>query len=78
MIDGYRIQHTYFVDKDNTEYKAPYNVLSSAARVYTSDDKIVQTPNSDTPYGMVGFDLRTEPFVITIPAMEQNSISVYS
>jgi hypothetical protein len=72
MIDGYRIQHTYFVDKDNTEYKAPYNVLSNAARVYTADDKVVQTPNSDTPYGMVGFDLRTEPFVITIPAMEKN------
>ncbi len=72
MIDGYRIQYTYFVDKDNTEYKAPYNVLSSTARVYTADDKVVQTPNSDTPYGMVGFDLRTEPFVINIPAMEQN------
>lgn len=72
MIDGYRIQHTYFVDKDNTEYKAPYNVLASAARVYTADDKAVQTPNSDTPYGMLGMDLRTEPFVITVPKMEPN------
>lgn len=70
MIDGYRIQHTYFVNKDNTEYKAPYNVLASAARVYTSDDKTVQTPNSDTPYGMLGMDLRNEPIVITIPKME--------
>jgi len=72
MIDGYRIQHAYFVDKDNTEYKAPFNVLASAARVFTSEDKVVQTPNSDTPYGMLGLDLRTEPFVLTIPPMERN------
>jgi len=70
MVDGYRIQHTYFVNKDNTEYKAPYNVLASSARVYTSEDKAVQTPNSDTPYGMLGMDLRNEPFVITVPKME--------
>ena len=72
MVDGYRIQHAYFVEKDNTEYKGPYNVLVSAARVYTADDKVVQTPNSDTPYGMLGFDLRTEPIVLTVPAMEKN------
>ena len=72
MIDGYRIQHAYFVDKDNTEYKAPYNSLASAARVYTSEDKVVQTPNSDTPYGMLGLDLRSEPFVLTVPPMESN------
>jgi hypothetical protein len=70
MIDGYRIQHAYFVNKDNTEYKGPYNVLASAARVYTAEDKVVQTPNSDTPYGMLGLDLRTEPFVLTVPPME--------
>jgi hypothetical protein len=72
MIDGYRIQHTYFVNKDNTEYKAPFNILASAARVYTADDKAVQTPNSDTPYGMLGMDLRAEPMVITVPKMETN------
>lgn len=72
MIDGYRIQHTYFVNKDNTEYKAPFNILANAARVYTADDKAVQTPNSDTPYGMLGMDLRTEPIVITVPKMETN------
>lgn len=71
MIDDYRIQHAYFVQKDNTEYKGAYNVLHSAARVYTPADKAVQTPNSDTPYSMLGLDLRTEPFVLTIPKMEK-------
>ena len=61
LVDDYRIQHAYFVQKDNTEYKGAYNVLHSNARVYTPADKAVQTPNSDTPYGMMGGDLRTEP-----------------
>ena len=71
LVDDYRIQHAYFVQKDNTEYKGAYNVLHSNARVYTPADKAVQTPNSDTPYGMMGLDLRTEPFVLTIPKIEK-------
>ena len=71
MVDGYRIQHAYFVAKDNTEFKAPYNVLYNTARVYSPADKAVQTPNSDTPYSFAGLDMRGEPLVLTIPAMEK-------
>lgn len=72
MVDGYRIQHAYFVAKDNPEYKGPYNGWYNSARLFTPDDKTVQTPNSDTPYSFTGLDLRTEPLVLTIPAMEKN------
>jgi hypothetical protein len=72
MIDNYRIHYAYFVAKDNAEYRAPYNVLTSTARVNTPDDKAVQTPNSDTPYSTAGLDLRTEPIVITVPEIEKN------
>ena len=41
------------------------------ARVYTPDDKAIQTPNSDTPYSLLGADLRAEPLVLTVPAIEQ-------
>lgn len=71
MVDGYRIQHAYFVDKENPEYKAPWNQLRNIARVFTPDDKAVQTPNSDTPYSMLGMDLRAEPLVLTVPPMEK-------
>lgn len=70
LIDSYRIQYAYFISKDNTEYKAPWNVIRNIPRVYTPEDKAVQTPNSDTPYSMVGLDLRTEPIVLTIPPIE--------
>lgn len=71
MIDSYRIQHSYFVDRGSTEFKAPWNRLVNNARVYTPDDKAIQTPNSDTPYSYVGADLRAEPLVFTVPAVEK-------
>lgn len=72
MIDMYRIEYAYFVDSSNAEYKAPWNQIKNIPKVFTPDDKAVQTPNSDTPYSMVGIDLRTEPMVLTIPKIEKN------
>ena len=54
MVDSYRIQHAYFVDPKNPEYKAPWNQIRNIPRVFTPEDKAVQTPNSDTPYSMAG------------------------
>lgn len=71
MVDSYRILHTWFVDRENPEFKAPINQLFSVARVFTSEDRAVQTPNSDTPYSFVCLDLRAEPFVLTVPPMSK-------
>ena len=71
MVDNYRILYSYFVDKGGPEYKAPWNTLVNNARVYTPDDTAIQTPNSDTPYSYVGADLRAEPLVFTVPAVEK-------
>ncbi|MCP1845188.1 hypothetical protein ACVIHI_001891 [Bradyrhizobium sp. USDA 4524] len=71
LVDNYRIQYSYFVDRGGHEYKAPWNQLFNNARVYTPDDKAIQTPNSDTPYSYVGADLRAEPLVFTVPAVEK-------
>ncbi len=72
IVDSYRIQHAYFVDPKNPEYKGTWNEVHSTARVYTPDDKAIQTPNSDTPYSSVGYDLRAEPLVFTVPKIEKN------
>jgi hypothetical protein len=71
MVDNYRILHAYFVDTDNPEFKGPPNQIANIGRVYTPEDKTVQTPNSDTPYSMLGADLRLEPLVLTMPAVEE-------
>ena len=72
LVDSYRIQHAYFVDRGNPEYKTGWNTVFNTARVYTPDDKAVQAPNSDTPYSFVGADLRAEPLVISIPPIEKS------
>jgi hypothetical protein len=71
IVDNMRIQYRYFVDQGDPEYKAPYNQLFNIPRVYTPEDKAIQTPNSDTPYSWIGLDLRTEPIVFTVPPIEQ-------
>ena len=64
MVDNYRVMYSYFVNKQDPEYKGGWNQIHSTARVYTPEDKTIQTPNSDTPYSSVGADLRTEPLVL--------------
>jgi hypothetical protein len=71
IVDSYRIQDAYFVDKDSPEFKGGWNEIHNTARVYTPADTAVQTPNSDTPYSMVGADLRAEPIVLTVPEIEK-------
>jgi hypothetical protein len=71
LVDSYRIQYAYFVDRGGPEFKAPWNQLYNNARVYTPDDRAIQTPNADTPYSFVGADLRAEPLVIDVPAVEE-------
>lgn len=70
MVDNYRVQYSYFVDKSNPEYKGPWNQVHNTARVFTPADTAIQTPNSDTPYSSVGADLRAEPLVFTVPPIE--------
>jgi hypothetical protein len=72
MVDSYRIQYAYFVDRNNPEFKAPWNQIHNVPRVYTPADTAIQTPNSDTPYSMVGMDLRAEPMVLTVPPIEKD------
>ncbi|MCC6682856.1 MAG: DUF1254 domain-containing protein [Phycisphaeraceae bacterium] len=72
LVDGYRIQYAYHVDRNNPEFKAPWNEIRNMARAFTSEDRAVQTPNSDTPYSMLGLDLRAEPLVLTVPPIEKN------
>ena len=72
VVDSYRILYSYFVDRTDPEYKAGWNErVANNARVFTPDDKAMQTPNSDTPYSQLGLDLRAEPMVLSMPAVEK-------
>jgi hypothetical protein len=71
LVDNMRVQYSYFVNTSDPDYKAPYNILYNIPRVFTPEDRAIQTPNSDTPYSWIGLDLRAEPIVFTVPPIEQ-------
>jgi hypothetical protein len=71
VVDNYRIQHSYFVDRKNPEFKAPWNQIANISRIATPADTAVQTINADTPYSWLGMDLRAEPVVLTVPVIDK-------
>ena len=71
MVMAYQIMYEYAVDKNSGQYKAPFNQIKNEARVYTYQDTAVVSPNSDTPYSIMWMDLRAEPIVLSVPAVEK-------
>ncbi|WP_224489878.1 DUF1254 domain-containing protein [Robertkochia flava] len=70
MVMNYKTMYMYVLNEDSPEYKGNFNEMACDARLLGPEDKTVVTPNSDTPYCMMWGDIRSEPLVISIPAME--------
>jgi hypothetical protein len=71
IVMNYAVMYEYAVDKSSPEFKAPFNQIKNEARVFTYKDTAIITPNSDTPYSFLWLDLRAEPMVISVPAVEK-------
>src|SRR2546430_13950382 len=72
IVMNYAVMYEYSVDKHSGQYKAPFNQINNEARVFTYKDTSVITPNSDTPYSILWTDLRAEPIVLSVPAVEKS------
>jgi hypothetical protein len=77
MLGTYQVIYAFNVDTANPQYKGPLNSILNIARVFTPEDTAFVTPNADTPYSFAMLDLRAEPVVITISAMEKNRYFVF-
>ncbi|MGR4871767.1 DUF1254 domain-containing protein [Variovorax sp. LARHSF232] len=71
LVMNYAVMYEYAVDKGGPQYKAPFNQIKNESRVFTYQDTAIITPNSDTPYSFVWLDVRAEPMVISVPAVEK-------
>ena len=72
IVMNYAVMYEYCVDKNSGQYKAPFNQIKNEARVFTYKDTAIITPNSDTPYSLLWLDLRAEPMVLSVPAVEKS------
>ena len=71
IVMNYAVMYEFAVDKNSGQFKAPFNQIYNEARVFTYKDTAIVTPNSDTPYSMLWLDLRAEPIVLSVPAVEK-------
>jgi hypothetical protein len=71
IVMNYAVMYEYCVDRNSGQFKAPFNQINNEARVFTYKDTAIITPNSDTPYSLLWLDLRAEPFVLSVPAVEK-------
>jgi hypothetical protein len=70
LVMNYAIMYEYAVDRNSGQFKAPFNQIKNEPNVYTYKDTAIVTPNSDTPYSFIWLDLRAEPVVLSVPAMD--------
>ena len=71
LVMNYAVMYDFAVNRDSGQFKAPFNEIANEARVFTYKDTAVIVPNSDTPYSTVSLDLRAEPMVLSVPAVEK-------
>jgi hypothetical protein len=71
IVMNYAVMYEYIVDKNSGQWKAPFNQIHNEARVFTYQDTAIVTPNSDTPYSLLWMDLRAEPMVLSVPAVDK-------
>ena len=74
IVMNYGTLYEYAVDRSSKNFKAPFNQIKSEANVYTYKDTTVISPNSDTPYSFVWMDLRAEPMVLSVPAVDPKAL----
>ncbi len=72
LVMNYMVMYEYVVDPSSGQYKGPFNQVVNEPRVFTYKDTSVVTPNSDTPYSLLWMDLRAEPIVLSVPAVERD------
>ena len=70
IVMNYAVMYEYAVDRNSGQFKAPFNQIKNEPNVFTYKDTAIVTPNSDTPYSIVWLDLRAEPVVLSVPAVD--------
>ena len=70
IVTSYALMYEQAVDRHSDQFKAPFNRIKNEDGVFTSKDANAVLPDSDVAYSFAWIDLRAEPMVLSVPAVD--------
>ena len=77
MLMHYQTMEKQLLDPHAPEYVGGFNRFRHYNRLYTPANREIVTPNNDTPYSWAWLDLRSEPQVLSVPAVDKDRYYVH-
>lgn len=77
MLMHYQTMEKQLLDPSAAEYVGDFNRFRHYSQLYTPANREIVTPNNDTPYSWAWLDLRTEPQVLSVPAVDADRYYVH-
>lgn len=71
MLENYRTLYAQAVDSDDPRYVGGFGAFRHYSQPSRPENTDIVTPNNDTPYSWCWLDLRTEPWVVSVPAVDR-------
>jgi hypothetical protein len=70
IVMSYALMYEQAVDRGSAQFKAPFNRIRNEDRVFGPGEADVILPNNDGLQSAVWMDLRAEPIVLSVPAVD--------
>ena len=77
MLMHYQTLEKQVLDPGAAEYVGGFNRFRHYSNLYTPKNREIVTPNNDTPYSWAWLDLRSEPQVLSVPAVAEDRYYVH-
>jgi len=66
----YETFYAQVIDVASPSHVGGFNMFRHYDRLFTPADTDIRTPNNDTPYSWAWLDLRAEPIILSVPAVD--------
>ena len=77
MLMHYQTMEKQALDPAAPAYVGGFNRFRHYSELYTPNNREIVTPNNDTPYSWAWLDLRSEPQVLSVPAVDADRYYVH-